>query len=138
MRVKAVAHVRSRVEGRCEPSHARHDSSCKPIGNLLFASDVEAGQQFATRFQGAEYFRICPLLVGKYVQAVHAEHLVESPLSKGQRSHVALHCSDVFDAYLPKPALCPFEHIGIILDFGCKGMSIPLQSGCKEKISINN
>ena len=44
------------VEGRREPSHAGHDGTRKPVGNLLFSCDIEAGQQFTARLQRSEDF----------------------------------------------------------------------------------
>ena len=40
---QTLAHVVGRVEWRRKPAHAGHNGLSKPVGNLLFTSDVEAG-----------------------------------------------------------------------------------------------
>ena len=42
---QTLAHVVGRVERRRKPAHAGHNGLSKPVGNLLFTSDVEAGQE---------------------------------------------------------------------------------------------
>ena len=110
------------VEGRCEPSHAGHDGTRKPVGNLLFSCDVETGQQFTARFQCTEYFGLSSGLVWKHMESVHAEHLVERAAFKRQCAHIALHRLDITDASSTESALCLFQHVAAVVETGDVGL----------------
>ena len=84
--LQTLTHIVCCIEGRRKPTHAGHDSLGEPVGNPLFTRNVEAGQQFTARLQGSQNLRVCLVLVGEYMEAVHAEHDIENTIFERQCS----------------------------------------------------
>ena len=123
--LQTLTHIVCCIEGRREPAHAGHDSLGEPVGNPLFTRNVEAGQQFTARLQGSQNLRVCLVLLGEYMEAVHAEHGIEYAIFERQCSNVALHGMYVGDTCSTESVLSLLQHVLAIVQTGDVGSCKP-------------
>ena len=103
------------VERWREPTHTSHNSLGKQIGNFLFASDVKASQQFASRLECPKNLRVGLIFIWKHMEAIHAENEIKRTIFKGQCAYVPLHGFDIGNSCLAEAMFGLLQHIRAIV-----------------------
>ena len=112
--LQSISQLTLGLERRGEPAFLCKDVFHEPVGDPGFAFYVKTGDKSAAGLQNTPCFPKGFFLIGKGVEAVHADNDVKRSVVHRQITHIALHAFDVRLA--AQPFLGLRKHIYAVIE----------------------